>query len=150
MSMVNKRLIILSSVMSNYVAFCESAGMTYVKPKSNVKFNKLNAFYEKHNINSERLSYDPIYRREVIARIKKSGSLFEEFKELIALYIKRHFSSLGDRGEEESAKLASDKIIEKYLLKLRPISVKTYTKINDHVEIDSSSIKRFRSKLFTK
>jgi ABC-type lipoprotein export system ATPase subunit len=148
--LINKRVVVISSVMSNYVGFCESAGMTHIEPKSDLKFTKLTRFFEERKIDAQRIYYDTEYRRSVIEDIRSNKKLFGEFIGLLETYIKKYFSALDDRGEEEVRKLTSMKFIEKYLLKLRPMNVKTYYKENKHIPIDFISIAKFRSKLITK
>jgi ABC-type lipoprotein export system ATPase subunit len=145
--LVNKRIVVLSSVMANYVNFCESAGMTHIVPKSVVKFDKLMSFFKSNDIDKERIYFDSVYRKNVITVIKNNKKLFSTFKKLLETYIKKYFSSLSGRGEEESGKLVSDEFIEKYLLKLRPMNVKTFYKENRDIPIDFTSVRKFRSKL---
>jgi ABC-type ATPase with predicted acetyltransferase domain len=147
---VNKRVIVLSSVMSNYIAFCESAGMTLIEPKSNLKFKRLTQFFDKHSIDKVRIYYDSDYRSSVMQTLKQDKKHFSEFIELISQYIKKYFSSLGDRGEMEIRKIASSEYLEKYLLKLRPTNVKTYYWVNSHVPLNYKSVSRYKGKLIHK
>jgi ABC-type ATPase with predicted acetyltransferase domain len=96
--MINKRLVIISSVMSNYVSFCEAAGMTHIVPKSSVKFTRFMEFFERNNIDKERIYFDNEYRKETIKSLKSNKQTFEEFLELLKNYIKKYFSSLDYRG----------------------------------------------------
>ncbi len=148
--LTNKRLVLASAAMFNYVKFQEAAGMTYIKPKNASKFEKLTKFFNNNNIDINRIYYDSNYRKSVINELINKKETFKEFLNLIELYTKRYFAGLGGRGIEESNKLRSSDMLEKYLIKLRPTNVKTYYKINENVPIDFSCLNKFRSKLIRK
>lgn len=136
--LVNKRVVVLSSVMSNYVSFCEAAGMTQIE-KSSTKFRRLTSFYRKYGIDSTQVNNSVEYRHETIDRIRGDKACLKEYIELVALYTKRVMR-----------KDAPRRLFEKYLIKIRPINAKTFYWVNEDVSINFGSIVKFRGKLIRK
>jgi ABC-type ATPase with predicted acetyltransferase domain len=145
----NKRLVIASAAMFNYVKFQESAGMTHIEPKSSTtKFDKLTKFFTANDIDVDKVYYDASYRNETINKLKSDKKAFGDFLTLIELYTKAYFGGLKHRAVEEVKKInISNDMFEKYLLKLRPTNVKSYYSVNRDVPIDFSSVYKFRGKL---
>lgn len=137
LSMVDKKVIVLSSVMSNYVAFCEAAGMTQIQPKSSSKFKRLTKFYEKYDIDVDRVHHDMMYAKKVAKRLRSKRDSHAELLTLIEQYLKQIVTPDVTH-------------LERYLVKLRPIDAKTYVWVNEDVPLNFNSIDKFRGKLIHK
>jgi len=135
--LVDKKVVVLSSVMSNYVSFCEAAGMTQIAPKSSSKFKRLTKFYKAHDIDASRINHDGEYAKEVADKLRANKKSHVEFLDLVEQYTRIKLSK-----DAES--------LAKYLLKIRPIDAKTYYWINDDVFINFNSIEKYRGKLIHK